>query len=258
MARTTLLLTMTLITAVGFAGEADRDSFSSEESALTPSDPQYWVIRSQALNELNPFLSRMRTQAGVHHTALIDYLKHIGKLDAFYASGMKAPLNPAAYAKAIGKSEEFVEKKVKLPDKPMTWNELVGLAMEFVKMEGHIPTDVAGPDEVKMIKEICEHKERYGKSLRDKLRTTAQACMSMKAYLESIDKFEACVAYTLVQNEEKARAKTAELEKRREERRNAERAKKESQSQNELQKRQVRLERAYYRRGANYGNYYRW
>ncbi|MCJ7540013.1 MAG: hypothetical protein MUO88_10170, partial [Desulfobacterales bacterium] len=198
------------------------------------SEEDYWVIRSQALTELIPFLTHTRTEAKGHYKALTDYIKHIGKGQDFLDSGIKGSSSPAEYAKLIGKAEEFEKNNIELPEKYMTWDQLVELAMEFVMNEGYVPTDVNGPEEIEMFKQICEQKEKYGKKVQTDLRKIAQDCMDMKAYLDSINEFEACVKYTRYQKEQKQKARAEEMEGRREDRAAVERSKRET----ELEERQ--------------------
>ena len=248
-----IFLISTLFAATCFAADSD-----SADSALPGKDTsEYWVIRSQALTELTPFLTRTRTEAKGHYNALTDFLKYIGKGQEFAKSGIKAHLSPAAYAKAIGKTEQFVEKNIDLPSKPMTWEQLVEWAMEFVKREGHIPTDVSGAKEIKMIKKICQQKEKYGRKVRDELRKIAQNCMDMKAYLESIDQFEACKRYAQYQKEEKEKARKERAKEGKEDLAAKERRRRELQRKNEWLERQSRLRDNYYRRRYYHGRYYR-
>ena len=258
---------LTLVAATCFAAETDKGTSSETDAEkITEKDmaqPEYWVIRSQALTELIPFLAKTRTEARSHYNMLTDYLKHIGKGQEFLDSGIKSSFSPAEYAKAIGKSEEFVEKNIELPDKPMTWDQLIELAMEFVRQEGHIPTDIKDAEELDRFRKICQQKEKYGRKIRDELRKIAQDCMNMKAYLESIDQFDAFLKYTRYQKEEKARARKKGAKEGREEMAAKERRRRELEKKNIWLERQNRLRSNYYR-GRNYRGryerhpYYRW
>ncbi len=256
------IFVLTIFVATCVAAETDKNASSEKDAEKAiekdQSKVEYWVIRSQALTELTPFLTKTRTAAKGHYNMLTDYLKFIGKGQEFLNSGIKSSLNPAEYAKAIGKSEEFVEKNIELPDKPMTWTQLVELAMEFIKQEGHIPTDIKDAEELEMFKKICQQKERYGRKVRDELRGIAQNCMDMKAYLESIDQFDAFLKYARYQKAEKEKARKEQMQKRREEHAAKARDRREQEKQNIWQARQNRL-RNNYNRGKNYRYfYYRW
>jgi len=240
------------------------DSNSTDSGLPGKETSEYWVIRCQALTELTPFLTHARAEAKGHYDALAHYIKYIEKGKDFLASDIEAVPNPAEYAKAIGKSEEFVEKNIELPEKPMTLEQLVEFAMEFVLEEGYAPTDVNGPEELKLIKDICRRKVVYVKKIRNELRKVAQECMDMKAYLESIDQFEACVKYSRYQKVEKEKAEKERRRKSRGERAAKKRARIESQKQNEWSERQDRIRNRYYDRGRNYNyrnrryHYNRW
>jgi hypothetical protein len=258
-----IVVIMSTLVAVSFAEETEKTESKSESKAIVGStsdaiaeQAEYWIIRSQALTELVPFLTKIRTEARGHYRALTDYLKYIGKGQEFLHSGIKASSSPAEYAKAIGKSEEFVEKNIELPDKPMTWGQLVEWAMEFVKQEGYIPTDVESTEEIEMIKKTCEQKEKYGKKVRDELRKIAQDCMDMKAYLESIDQFEACVKWARYQKEEAAKAKTERLQQGREQRAARDRDRRETQ--HVWKQRQKHLGTRYYHNRPYRRVYYHW
>jgi antitoxin component of RelBE/YafQ-DinJ toxin-antitoxin module len=208
------------------------------------SEADYWVIRSQALTELIPFLTSTRREAKGHYKALTDYIKYIGKGQEYLDSDIKGPSSPAEYVRLIGKAEEFEKNNVKLPEKYMTWDQLVELAMEFVVNEGYVPTDVNGPEEIEMFKQICERKEKYGAKVQTDLRKLAQDCMDMKAYLDSIDQFEACVKYTRYQKEEKEKARKEEMERRREDRAAVGRSKRETDKERREAIKEARREEA--------------
>ena len=154
--KTIMLLTLCLYVGICFAAETDVNSLVAVKQIgdQNVSEADYWVIRSQALTELIPFLTHARTEAQKHYKELTDYLKYIGKQEECLNSGIKGSNSPAEYAKLIGIAEEFAKNNIKLPEKYMTWDQLVELAMEFVINEGHVPTDVNGPEEIEMFKQI--------------------------------------------------------------------------------------------------------
>ena len=263
--KTLVFLISILFAAICFAADSD-----STAPVLPGKDTaEYWIIRSQALTELTPFMTRIRTETKGHYNALTDYLKYIGKGHEFAQSGIKVPYSPAKYAKAIGKTEQFVEKNIELPEKPMTWEQLIEWAMEFVLEEGYIPTDVSGAEEIEMIKKICLQKEKYGRKVRDELRKIAQDCLEMKAYLESIDQFEACKRYIQYQKEEKEKARMKRAKEGKEGLAKEERRRREEKRDDVWRERQTRIANRYQRRmyatsvrGSAYGgrgySYYRW
>jgi len=269
MQKKTFIFILTLFAATCFAAETDKIASSEKDAEKVTekelSQVEYWVIRSHALTELTPFLAKTRREAKGHYDMLTDYLKYIEKGQEFAQSGIKVPYSPAEYAKAIGKTEQFVEKNIDLPNKPMTWEQLVEWAMEFVQQEGYIPTDIKDAEELDRFKKICQQKEKYGRKVRDELRKLAEDCLEIKAYLESIDQFEACKRYTLYQKEEEAKAKKERLKEGREEAVAKKRRRQEWERKNEWLDRQRRLTNNYQRRmhasrirsRGGYG-YYRW
>jgi len=239
---------LTMCVGISFAAETNVNSLITVKKVGDNyvSEEDSWVIRSQALTELIPFLTRTRTEAKGHYKALTDYIKYIGKGQDFLDSDITGPSSPAEYLKLTGKAEEFEKNNVKLPEKYMTWDQLVKLAMEFVMNEGYVPTDVDGPEEVEMFKQICERKEKYGKKVQTDLRKIAQDCMDMKAYLDSIKKYEACVKYTRYQKEQKEQARKEELKRRREERAAVEKSKRETAKERSEAIKEARREEAIY------------
>ena len=249
MKKTITIMILTICVGISFTAETDVNSSITVKKVgdKTLDEAEYWVIRSQALTELTPLLTRTRREAKGHYRALTDYIKYIEKGEEFLKSSIKAPSSPAEYAKLIGKAEEFEKRNIKLPEKYMTWDQLIELAMEFVLFEGHIPTDLDGPEEIEMFKQICERKEKYGKKVQTELRKIAQDCMDMKAYLDSIDEFEACVKYTRYQKEEKEKAKEERIRKVREDAIAKKKRLRELEKKNIWLNRQRRLSDSYYR-----------
>jgi hypothetical protein len=215
--------TITIMLVVLFAGISLAADTDTNALGLQPvkqigdkfvSEPEYWVIKSQALTELIPFLTTTRIEAQGYYKALTDYIRSTGKAQEYLTSGIKGPNSPAEYLKLIGKAEAFEKNKIKLPEKYLTWDQLVELAMVFVINEGYVPTDVNGPAEVEMFKRICETQEGYGKKVQIELRKIVQDCMDMKAYLDSINQFEACVKTARYQKEQKEIARKEEMASR--------------------------------------------
>jgi hypothetical protein len=242
--KSSVVLIVIALTATCFAADGDFWDLNLPEKGST----EYWMVKSQALNELRPFLSRTRREAKGHYEALTEYIKYIGKGQEFLASDMKVAFNPADYAKAIGKSEDFFEKNIELPKKALTWEQLVEFAMEFVLNEGFEPSETKSNEEIKMIKNICKQQEAYVKKIRNDLRKIAQDCMEMKAYLESIDQFDACVKYTHYQEKEEERIRKEKLKEGREELATNERRRRELERKNEWAEKQRRINDGYYRK----------
>ena len=254
------------------AEPAEPESVKAEPVAKTPEstyslkdiDPdsiEYWLIRSQALTELIPFLTITRTEAKGHYNKLTSYLEAKGMLRDFAESGIKGSNSPAAYARAVGKAEEFEEKSLTLPEKPRTWPQVLEWAMEYVVQEGYMPTDVSGDEELDIIKNLCEQKEKYGRKVREELRTVAQDCMDMKAYLDSTDQFDTFVKYVRYQKEQDTQARMERSRLGKDELAALERDRREMQKNNLWLERQSRLRARYYddrnyRRGGYHYRYW--
>jgi len=243
---TIIIMILTVCAGISFAAETDVNSLitSKKVGDMYVSVEDYWVIRSHALTELIPFLTSTRREAKGYYKALTDYIKYIGKGQDYLDGHIKGPSSPAEYARLTGKAEDFAKKDIKLPEKFMTWDQLVELAMEFSLNEGYVPTDVTGPEEVVMIQQICDQKERYGKKVQVDLRKTVQDCLDLKAFLDSIDQFEACVKYTRYQEEEKRKAQQAKMRMRREDGVSVERSKRETERERRESIRNARQDEA--------------
>jgi len=246
--KTITIMILTICVGISFAAEKGGDDSGYELKKVGDnyvSVEEYWVIRSQASTELIPFLTRLRREARGYYKSLTDYIKHIGKGQDFLDTHITGPSGPADYARLTGKAEEFEKKNIKLPEKWNTWDQLVDLAMEFVLYEGFEPTDVNGSEEIEMFKQICERKEKYGKKVQTDFQKIAQSCMDMKAYLDSIDQFEAGVKYTRYLKEEKEKARAEDMKYRREQRTAVARSKRETKIERRESLKERRRERAF-------------
>jgi hypothetical protein len=224
-----------------------------EEIQLPPKESdKYWIIRSQAMVELTPFLTKKRTEFKGHLKLLRDYLVSIGQAENFLASGINAPLSPKTYAEATGKTQELKERHIPLSDKPLTWEQTVELAMKHVLREGYLPTDIEGEEELQMYKDICKRKEDYGRKVRKELREAVQKCLNMWLYLEKIDQQATFKVFVYERKEKERQAREAARQKKREELR-AKRDQK--RKQEELRKQEGQMERQY-RLRSRYERYY--
>ena len=237
---------LTICIGISFAAETDVNSsiIVKKVGDKYVSEEEYWVIRSQALTELIPFLTSIRREAKQHYKGLTDYIQQIGRGQNFLESGIKGPSSPAEYAKLTGIAEGFAKNNIVLPEKYMTWDQLAELAMEFVMNEGYDPTNVNGPEEIEMLKQICERKRKYGKKVQTDLSKITQDCMDMKAYLDSIDQFEACIKTIRYQKEQEEQAKREETRRRREDRTAVRRSKRETKQERREAIKEARREEA--------------
>ena len=246
------------ICTVGFAVEnAEKRSEQSEaplEVKLPPKDSAtYWVVRSQTMTELIPFLTKKRTEFKGHFKMITQYLDKIGKGEDFLRSGVKAPDTPEAYAKALGLSDKVAERRIEWPDKPLTWEQVVEFGMGHVLYEGYMPTDVSGEEEVEMIKKICKQKEKYGQKVRKEMREDVKRCLNIWTYLGTINKQEEARVYAFLEKEKLEKARQEELLRVRDYSREMRRQKIEAEKRNDWLRRQDRLNNRYNR----YYYYYR-
>jgi hypothetical protein len=221
------------------------------ETKLPPKDSAtYWVVRSQTMTELIPFLTKKRSEFKGHFKMITQYLDKIGKGEDFLKSGIKAPNTPAVYAEALGISDEIAERNVKLPDKPLTWDQVVEFGMGHVIYEGYMPTDVSGEEELEMIKKICKQKEKYGQKVRKEMREDVKRCLNIWTYLGTINKQEEARVYAFMEKDRLEKARREELNRRREDSAEISRQRREAEKRNAWQRRQNllndRYNRSYY------------
>ena len=149
---------------------------------------EYWVIRSQAITELIPFLTRKRTEMRDNLKLFTDYLQAIDKGEDFLASDPDMKFTPTIYATALGIYEDLVARGVEIPENLLSWEQTAEFAMRFVLQEGYMPVDVVGNEEFVMYKKICSQKERYGKKVQKEVRELMNKCVRIWTYLGTIDK----------------------------------------------------------------------
>jgi hypothetical protein len=253
-----IMVLLALCVGASFAVESNQNEnvegvSEEEEIQLPPKEgDEYWIIRSQAMVELTPFLTRKRTEFKGHLKLLSDYLVSIGQAENFLASGINAPLSPKAYAEATGKTQEMKEKQIPLSEKPLTWDQVVELAMKHVLGEGYLPTDIEGEEELQMYKDICKRKEEYGKKVRKELREVVQKCLNIWLYLEKIDQQAAFKVFVYERKEKEREAREAERQQKRQELRARQARRKELQELRRQDARRYRQDRL----RSRYNRYY--
>jgi type III secretory pathway component EscV len=243
--------------ATGFAAESkkNKDSKKAKEQLEAKIElpakgtSEYWVVRSQAMTELIPFLTKKRSEFNEHLEMLGQFLDEINKGEDFLNSGITAPDTPETYAKALDIAEK-INKNIQLPDKPMTWEEVAELAMEHIMYEGYMPTDVQGPEELEMLKKICGQKERYGQKVRKDLRQVVKKCMNIWTYLGTIEQQEAARVYAYREKERKQKEYDEKLQALKAQRTSLAVQRREQQKHNQWLIRQDSLSNRY--------NRYRW
>ncbi|MHC4556778.1 MAG: hypothetical protein ACYTFW_10775 [Planctomycetota bacterium] len=260
-----LLMSVSVVASGAAEGDTGVSSDTSEVKAQLPAKKtaEYWVIRSQAITELIPFLTDKRAEFKDTYRLMGQYLDKVGKRVDYHRSGIKAPDTAETYVRALGLSEKLEREGVKLPDKPPTWEQIVEVAMQHVLYEGYMPTQLSGGDELTMIKKICGQKEAYGQKVRKELREVVKSCMDIWTYLGPIDKQAECRVYVEREKEAARLAHEKELQERREARAEAGRQKRDQQrAYREAQEQERRQQNIWVNRQAKlrtrYSGRYRW
>jgi hypothetical protein len=244
---------------------------------LPPKDsPEYWVVRSEAMGELTPLLTKKRAEMKQKRQMLADYLLKIGKGEEMAAAQIEVPDDPALYAKALGVAEGLQERDVTLPKKTPTWDELAEFAMRFVLYEGYVPMEFDGPEDVASFIEVGKKKEAYAQKVRKEMRSYVKDCLKMWIYLGQIDQQSAAKEWAVQMKLDAEKSKAAERGAMAEQRRMAALERRESDKQREFEDAQARAsyrssrrERVYTSRedmvryqqtllNERYTNYYRW
>ena len=162
-----LILSVSVVDSVATEGNTGITSDTLEIEVQLPSKEtaEYWIVRSQALTELIPFLTEKRVEFNDYYRLMIQYLDEIEQRVDYNRSGITAPDTAETYARALGIYETLMQEGVKLPDNRPTWDQFVELAMQHVLSEGYMLTQLSGEEELAMIKKICEQKEVDGQKV---------------------------------------------------------------------------------------------
>jgi len=238
--------------------------------------PEYWVVRSDAMNELTPLLTKKRAEMKQKRQMLADYLLKIGKAEEMAAAQIEIPDDPTLYVKALGLTEDFEKREIVLPKKLPTWEETVQFAMRFILYEGYIPMQFIDAEDIRGFIEVCKKKEQYAQKVRGEMRGYVKDCLKMWTYLGTIDQQAACKEWAVQLKLEAEKAKAAERAMLAEQRRLAALDRRETEKDRKFQDAQDRAsfhssrrERIYksredllrYRQtrlDERYTNYYRW
>lgn len=248
-----------------------------EDIQLPPQDsPEYWVVRSEAIGELTPLLTKKRAEMKLKRQMLADYLLKIGKGEEMAAAQIEVPDDPALYAKALGVAEGLEERDVTLPKKTPTWDELAEFAMRFVLYEGYVPMEFDGPEDVASFIEVGKKKEAYAQKVRKEMRSYVKDCLKMWIYLGQIGEQSAAKGWAVQMKLDAEKGKAAERAMMAEEQRMAAAERRASNQEREFEDAQSRVsyrssrrERVYTSRqdqrqyqqtllNERYTNYYRW
>ena len=145
------------------------------------------MVRSEAMGELTPLLTRKRAEMKKKRQMLADYLLQIGAAEDMAAANVEVPDDPKAYAKALGLLDGYKQRDIALPAKLPTWEETVQFSMRFVLYEGYRPMQFDGDGDIGGFIEVCQKKEQYAKKVRKEMRSYVKDCLKMWTYLGTID-----------------------------------------------------------------------
>jgi uncharacterized phage-like protein YoqJ len=248
-----------------------------EDIQLPPTDnPEYWVVRSEAMSDLTPLLTKKRAEMKQKRQMLADYLLKIGKGEEMAAAQIEVPDDPALYAKALGLTDGLEQRDVTIPKKTPTWDELAEFSMRCIIYDGYVPVELDGVEDVTGFVEVVKKKEAYAQKVRKEMRGYVQDCLKMWIYLGQIGEQAAAKEWAVQMKVDAEKGKAAERAMLAEERRTANLNRMESEKQREFEDAQSRAsfrsgrnERVYNSRqdqrqyqqtllNERYTNYYRW
>ena len=285
---TTVCLFTILVAGVGVCTAAKvlevpaEEPAAEEETAFEDiqlpenNSPEYWMVRSEAMGELTPLLTKKRAEMKQKRQILADYLLKIGEGENMAAANIEVPDDPALYAKALGIFEEYQQRDIALPKKLPTWEESAEFAMRFIIDEGYIPHQFDGDEDIKSFVDLCKRKEQYAQKVRKEMRAYVKDCLKMWTYLGTIDQQSACKEWVAQMKVDSMKSKNAEramlAEERRMtalDRRESEKERKFEDAQDRASFRSSRRSRGYQSRddrlqyqqtllNDRYTNHYRW
>lgn len=206
-----------ITTATEDKNVADKDLTTIAKVVLPSKDTaEYWIIRTQTMNEFIPFMTEKRTEFRKTFKLISDFLVKIGKAQDFVKDGVKAPDDPKLHMEVLGLANRIAQADVQLPQKRASWEGSVELAMKVIMIEGYLPTDVADSEEFLTIKRLCAQQEKYGRKVRNELHDLVQKCLNVWFYLDTIDKQGAFREYKYLEEEKERQEKEKALKERHE------------------------------------------
>ena len=163
------------------------DEIKFEDIQLPEKDsPEYWVVRSEAMGELTPLLTKKRAEMKKKRQMLADYLLKIGEAENMAAANVQVPDDPALYAKALGVDQDLKDLNA-MPKKRPTWEELAQFSMRFVLHEGYRPMQFDSVEDAAGFAEVCRKKEQYAQKVRKEMLGYVKDCLKMWTYLGTIN-----------------------------------------------------------------------
>jgi hypothetical protein len=184
-----VMVALIFVSLVGSVQAADALKLPDKDST------QYWVLRSQAISELIPFITSKRATLKERYSYFDQYMEEIGKASEFAASTIKVPKGAKQRAEILGLLEDFEGREIELPKKVLTWNELVEIAMQFVLVEGYVPVDIQDEEELTSFKNIQKRRETFCRKIRKEAQVVVDSALKGWLYLGSINKQQSFRAY---------------------------------------------------------------
>ncbi|MHC4553080.1 MAG: hypothetical protein ACYSUT_10010 [Planctomycetota bacterium] len=155
---------------------------------------EYWNLRSEAISEFLPFLTRKRSEIKSNQKLLEDFLLKNGKADDFTAKNVPVPDDPKVYFELLQIGQGLKDMNMPAPKSRPSWDQLMDIVMKHVVFEGFIPTAVE-QDELDHYIHICRQKEQYGQKVRKDMRGVLDQCARMWVYLDSIQQLDEFKSY---------------------------------------------------------------
>jgi hypothetical protein len=191
--------------------EVAEEAAVAQELVLPPKDStQYWVIRSEAISEFVPLLTKKRTEVKMKLQLLADYLLKIDKASEFAGRNMPVTFDAKVYLDILQMGEGLRQMNMELPKERPSWDALVEVVMKYVLYDGYLPTDVEEGDDAAVYIEACKKKEEYGQKVRQDIRTVLDQAAKIWVYLDSIKELDNFKAYAADLILEKKAAKAQE------------------------------------------------
>ncbi len=229
------------------------DEVKFEDIQLPEKDsPEYWVVRSEAMGELTPLLTRKRAEMKKKRQMLADYLLKIGAAEDMAAANVEVPDDPTLYAKALGLIDEYKQRDIALPAKLPTWEETAQFSMRFVLYEGYRPMQFDSVADAKGFSEVCMKKEQYAKKVRKEMRSYVKDCLKIWTYLGTIGEQAACKEWAVGMKLDAKKAANAERAMVAENRRMASLERRDSEKQRKFEDAQDRASFRSSRRSRHY------
>jgi anti-sigma-K factor RskA len=220
--------------------EAVSDEVKFEDITLPEKDsPEYWVVRSEAIGELTPLLTKKRAEIKKKRQLLADYLLKIGKAEEMAAAEIKIPDDPALYAKALGVDEELEDLDA-MPKKRPTWNELAEFSMRYIIHEGYMPMEFDSPEDAAGFAQVCKSKEAYAQKVRKQMLGYVEDLLKMWTYLGTIGEQAAAKEWAVGMKLDAEKMKNAERAMLAEQRRMASMQRREEEKERKFQDAQDR------------------